>query len=403
MTFSAVDSKGPAGEAAAAMAPANSAALGEGAASELRRRVRGMRVAFAGGGTGGHIAPGRHLLGHVSGELDDVLWFCTGRAVEQRAFAGASDVRRVALELEPENGGAPSLARLLRRTLPAVLRARAELVRHRSQLLLGLGGFTSLPAVLAARSLCLPVALLEINAAPGRATRMLAPFATRTFHAWRSTLPHGEPSARDAWTGPPLPPGLAAADRSAGTMALARSALGFHADRPLLVVLGGSQGAQALNEFVAAHILQWSAHGLQVLHQTGPGRGAEAGGAHAGYRPVEFLDDVPAVLRAASAALCRGGASTLAEIAAARCPAWVVPYPHHADRHQELNARALGAGVVIQDQARLDATFARELLQQLVSVSGRVLEERSAALGAALPLEAAQRIWRELASLPRRT
>lgn len=402
MSSLVVDSASAAGDSAAAMATAESNLRADSAASDLRRRVRGMRVAFAGGGTGGHIAPGRHLLGHVAGELEEVLWFCTGRPVEERAFRGASDVRRVALELEPEDGGAPSLLRLALRTLPAVLRARAELLRQRSQLVLGLGGFTTLPAVLAARSLRLPVALLEINAAPGRATRMLAPFATRTFHAWRSTLPRGEPSARDVWTGPPLPPELQAADRSAPALARARTALGFHPDRPLLVVLGGSQGAKALNEFVAAHILLWSAHGLQVLHQTGPGRAAEAGAAHPGYRAVEFMDDVPSSLRAASAVLCRGGASTLAEVAAARCPAWVVPYPHHPDRHQELNARALGAGVVVQDQARLDATFARELLQHLVSVSGRVLEERSAALAGALPTDAALRIWRDLASLPRR-
>jgi UDP-N-acetylglucosamine--N-acetylmuramyl-(pentapeptide) pyrophosphoryl-undecaprenol N-acetylglucosamine transferase len=101
--------------------------------------------------------------------------------------------------------------------------------------------------------------------------------------------------------------------------------------------------------------------------------------------------------------LCRGGASTLAEVAAARCPAWVVPYPHHADQHQERNARALGAGVVIQPQARLDTSFARELLQQLSAAFPHALEARARALEGALPLDAAPRIWIELAALARRT
>lgn len=371
---------------------------------EVREAVRGLRVAFAGGGTGGHIAPGRHLLEHVEGALGDVLWFCTGRAVEERAFAGLANAQRVALDLEPENGGAPSLARLATRTLPGVARARAELRRQRSEVLLGLGGFTTLPAVLAARSLGLPVALLEINAAPGRATRSLARIAARTFHAWRSTLPGEQPSARDLWTGPPLPLRLLGASRNAQSVAQARAELGFAPERPLLVVLGGSQGAKALNEFVAAQASLWSLHGLQVLHQTGPGRSAEAAsGEPAGYRAVEFVDDVPALLRAASAVLCRGGASTLAEVAAARCPAWVVPYPHHADQHQERNARALGAGVVIQPQARLDTSFARELLQQLSAAFPHALESRARALEGALPLDAAPRIWIELAALAHRT
>ncbi len=372
------------------------------ASAELRRRVSRMRVAFAGGGTGGHIAPGRHLLAHVGGELEHVLWFCTGRPVEERAFAGQHGAQRVALDLEPESGGAPSNTRLVLRTLPCVLRARAELENARSQVLLGLGGFTSLPAVLAARSLRIPVALLEINAAAGRATSWLAPFASRTFHAWCSTLPSGEMSERDVWTGPPLPPALASVDRSGEALARARAALGFDPARPLLVVLGGSQGARALNQFVAREARIWTAHGVTVLHQTGPGRSAEGAAAQAGYSSVEFIDDVPAVLRAATAVLCRGGASTLAEVAAARCPAWVVPYPHHADRHQERNARALGAGVVIQDEQRLDETFARELLQHLSSNASRMLAERSLALAAALPLDACERIWRELTSLPRR-
>ena len=134
-----------------------------------------MRLALAGGGTGGHVHPGLHLLADpvVSDGLADVLWFQSGRSVEDRAFENAAlavEVARVTLKLEKEGGGAPSLRGLAFKTGPAVKVARRALRAHGSDVLLGLGGFTSLPAVLAARSLGVPVALFEINALPGKAT-----------------------------------------------------------------------------------------------------------------------------------------------------------------------------------------------------------------------------------------
>lgn len=367
--------------------------------------VRGMRVAFAGGGTGGHVVPGKHLLAHAAGALGDVLWFCTGRAVEEPAFASLEGhvplVRRVALGLEPDGGGAPSLSGLALRTGPAVTRARHALRAASSEVVVGLGGFTSLPAVLAARSLKIPVALLEINATRGRATRWLASLSAKVLHAWPATLPRGA-SARDAWTGPPLAPGFARGAPTRDERVRARSELGFDPARPLLVVLGGSQGAKALNRFVAMHAVELVRHGVQILHQTGPGRLAEASASLPGLRSVEFVADVRLALAAATIVLCRGGASTLAEVAAMRRPAWVVPYPHHRDRHQERNARELGAGARVVDEARLDGAFARELVQACGPAAEVELERRSRELERALPLDAAERIWIEIAALAQR-
>lgn len=367
----------------------------------------GLRIALAGGGTGGHIMPGRHLLAQHPGNLADVLWFCTGRPVEERAFAGLGaelgevPIERVALALEPDGGGAPRISGLALRTLPAVRAARAALRAHRSEVLIGLGGFTCLPSVLAARSLGIPVALLEINAVRGKATRWLAPFATRVFHAWRGTLPGGRGSAKDVLCGPPLAPRFAAGAVSAARQREARAALGFVPERPLLVVLGGSQGAGALNAFVAAQLAEFLRQGVQVLHQTGPGRCEQGAVERPGYRKLEFVHDVHAALSAATLVLCRGGASTLAEVAALRRPAWVVPYPHHADRHQERNARELGEGVELVLESRLDANFARELVQRTLPSGASELAQRAAVLERLLPLDAAQRIWKELAPMAR--
>lgn len=373
----------------------------------------GFALALAGGGTGGHIVPGLHLLrhfaaaGHADGDavpLDDLLWFVSGRDVEERVLAGVDEivagagVERVALHLEPPRGGAPSLFRTAWRLLPETLVARRALQRHGSRLLFGLGGFTSLPAVLAARSLGIPVALLEINAARGRATRWLAPFARRVYHAWPGTVPAGG-GARHVHLGPPLAPVFSEPPPDANAQAQARGELGFEAARPLLLILGGSQGALALNAFAREHAGRLVEAGVQVLHQTGPGRREEGSEEFAGYRAVEYVDDMPLTLAAATLVLGRGGASSLAEIAVRAVPAVVVPYPHHADRHQERNARSLGEGTIVVHEAELGAGTVA-LLVELASDAG---EERrramSSALRDAVPADAGARLREQLLSL----
>lgn len=332
-----------------------------------------MRVAFAGGGTGGHVVPGLHLVERslLAGApgLDDLLWFTSGRPVEDRVlegFAPPCAFERVALTLEASGGGAPGLGRLALRTPPAVLAARRALLRHRTQVLLGLGGYTTLPAALAARSLGVPVALLEINAVPGRATRTLARLASRVLHAWEGTLPPGGEGARDRLVGAPVAPAVAAVGEGRPAPGDARRFLGFDPGRPLLLVLGGSQGAGSLNAFLREHVGSLFDAGLQVLHQCGPGRLDETPVARPGLRVEEYLSPMAQALAAATVVLCRGGASTLAEVAAARRPALVVPYPHHADRHQERNARELGGGVELVE----DAALGPGVVARLVALCG---------------------------------
>lgn len=378
-----------------------------GAATHAAPSPPPIALALAGGGTGGHVVPGLHLLAHgaqAGSPFGDVLWFVTGRRVEERVFASARDIlartplERVALAMEPEGGGAPSLPRLMVRVLPEVARARSALARHGSRVLLGLGGFTELPAVLAARTLRIPVALLEINAAMGKATRWLAPLSARVFHAWPATVPAGaEP--RHAWLGPPLSPAFLTGRPEEGERAAARAELGFEPARPLLAVLGGSQGALGLNRFVAAQAEHLAGHGLSLLHQVGPGRLAEAAAPAPGYRAVEYMERIERVLAAATLVLCRGGASTLAEIAARATPALVVPYPHHADRHQERNARSLGAGVRIVPEERLGRAVADEILALSSDAGAAEREAMSSALARAVPRDAGARLVAELLRL----
>ncbi len=371
--------------------------------------VRPLSLAFAGGGTGGHVVPGLHVLSQLRKRrvvLDRVLWFGAGRAIEDRVFdaAGATlkglVLERVTLALEPPSSGAPSLARVCLRSLPETRRALASLRSHQSQVLVGLGGYTSLPAVLAARRLGVPSVLVEINAVRGKATRWMAPFATRVVHAWPASLP-ARPSPRHVWFGPPLSSEFSAGPASEEEARAARAALGFAPDRALLLVLGGSQGALALNRFCRTFAPRLAEAGIQVLHQTGPGRRGEGPEERPGISTREYLDDVPRALRAATAVLCRGGASTLAEVAALARPALVVPYPHHRDRHQEKNARSLGDGVQLVPEERLGAAFCEELVCFLGARGEELRSEMSRALARSFPRDGADRLCDQILALAR--
>jgi len=379
-----------------------------GALPDFTRRP--MRLAVAGGGTGGHVVPGRHLLdllaAHGQG-LADLVWFHGGRPAEERCLreldrhAAAPVFERTVLPIEPEEGGAPSLGRLSRRLLPAFLKARTALQRHRSEVLLGLGGYTTAPAALAARSLGLPVVLLEVNATAGRATRALAPLCQRVLHAWRETLPPDREGMKHHLLGPPVGPGFVPSKDPDGERRSAKEDLGFDPERPLLVVLGGSQGARGLNEFIRSQVSLLLGSGAQVLHQVGPGRRNEGAVELAGYGVVEFIEDVHEALLAADVVLCRGGASTLAEVGAMAVPAWVVPYPHHTDQHQERNARQLDGGVRVVQEQTLDRSRCEELLRLLGPDGATERARMRARLVETFPSGAAARLWVELDRLRR--
>ncbi len=374
-----------------------------------------LRLAIAGGGTGGHIQPGMHLLENLRTreaapvELTDLLWFGTGRAVEDRAFENlpplleGATFERASLTLEPSGGGAPSLRGLSMRALPAVRAAREALRRHRSEVVIGLGGFTCLPVILAARSLRIPTALLEINAVRGRATRWLAPLVKRVFHAWPATLPSGRGrSARDFWSGPPLASRFLDGKPTEEQRRECLTRLGFDPARPLLVVLGGSQGAGGINQFIADHRNLFAENGVQIYLQAGPGKLDARVANLPNVRAVEYVADVATALTAADLVLCRGGASTLAELCGLARPGVVVPYPHHADQHQAVNAGQLGAGVRLVLEHDLSLGTARELCRLLSPEGSATREAMCVALEDRFPFERpGDRILDELVRMSR--
>ncbi len=366
-----------------------------------------LRLALAGGGTGGHLTPALQLLDRLADtvQLESVVWFTTGRPVEDRVLAGwearLPGVRceRVVLPLENRAHGAPSRAALLMRAPAAFVRARRALLEHRSQVLLGTGGYVCLPAALAARSVRARLLLLEVNATQGAATRWLGPLAHRVLHAFDASLPNGAPLLpKHRRTGPPLGRELEAGPARGAERQQLLAEYGLDPARPLLWVTGGSQGAASLNGFLQDHARELIAGGFAILHQVGPERMSEAveGLSADVYAAAEFVQPGLRPMRCARVALTRGGAATLAECAALRLPSLVVPYPHHADDHQAKNALALYGGAEIVREGALGPRTVERLLELLRddAAHGRMAE----ACERALPWGGASRIASELVS-----
>ncbi|MFN0066273.1 MAG: UDP-N-acetylglucosamine--N-acetylmuramyl-(pentapeptide) pyrophosphoryl-undecaprenol N-acetylglucosamine transferase [Limisphaerales bacterium] len=316
-------------------------------------------VGIACGGTGGHVFPGLAVAGELLARGVAVTVFVSGKDVDRRAVAGLSGVRVVTLPAVGLAGG--RLAAFARGFVAAWRAARREFAVRPPVAVLGLGGFTAAPVVLAAsRARALRV-LHEANAVPGRANRWLAPrcdLAAVYFPAACVRLR----CARVEVVGMPVRPAFTPHDPAA-----CRRELGLAPHAPTLLVTGGSQGARTLNQAAleALPALRAAVPGVQLIHLTGPEDEAAVRGACAAAGVpafvAAFFGRMETALGAADLAVARAGASSLAELAAVGVPAILVPYPFAADDHQRRNAAeaaATGAVHVVEQRGLDGATFA---------------------------------------------
>lgn len=348
-----------------------------------------MRIAFAGGGTGGHLFPGMAVAAAAleSGAAESVVFFGAERGIESRVVPEAG-YDLIAHPLEGLRGRSPAAAfRAVTRLAGAVRSARRTLVDRRIDVVVGLGGYASAAAVLAARSARIPIVILEQNRDPGLSNRVFSKLAAAvctSFEESAAGIPHG----RARWTGNPVRPELEAPGDPA-------------TDRDTLLIFGGSGGAAGVNKAAADAVIalagrQQSRLPARIVHQTGKSQKDavdaryEAAGVDADVRA--FIDDMAAEYRRARLVVCRSGATTVAELAATGSPAVLVPFPHATGDHQTANARAVekaGAAVVIADDAeaslRLTETLTR-LLNDPVSIDSMA----TAAAGLARPGAAAR-------------
>jgi UDP-N-acetylglucosamine--N-acetylmuramyl-(pentapeptide) pyrophosphoryl-undecaprenol N-acetylglucosamine transferase len=294
-----------------------------------------MRVIVAGGGTGGHVIPAlaiaQELRTHYAAE---VLFIGTARGIETRLVPAAGfELRLIEIGALKRVDMATRVKTVL--DLPRAAITSANLIRElRPDVMIGVGGYASGPAMLVAALMNVPTVAFEPNVVPGFANRILAPTIRaaavhfeRTCRYFRNCMVTGVPVRREFFTVPPRP----------------RNA------RPTLLVFGGSQGAHAINQAVleALPALIKAVPEIYIIHQTGE---KDYVGAQAAYLsamvPAEvspFIDDMPGAFARVDLVLCRSGASTVAEITAAGKPAIFVPLPTATDDHQRHNAATLAS------------------------------------------------------------
>ncbi len=295
-----------------------------------------MRVIVAGGGTGGHVIPALAIAQELRSRYNaQVMFVGTQRGIETRLVPAAG------FELHLIQVGALNRVDLATRLktlldLPRAFIAAAQLIREfRPDVMIGVGGYASGPAMLTAAMMNVPTLAFEPNVIPGVANRIVAPMVSvaavhfeATCHYFRNCHVTGVPVRQEFFHVP----------------ARAKDA------RPTLLVFGGSQGAHAINQAVldALPKLMDTVPGIHIIHQTGEKDYVNAQAVYLramiSAEVSPFIDDMPGAFARADLLLCRSGASTVAEITAAGKPAIFIPLPTAADDHQTQNAAALAEG-----------------------------------------------------------
>ncbi|HEV2713669.1 MAG TPA: undecaprenyldiphospho-muramoylpentapeptide beta-N-acetylglucosaminyltransferase [Terriglobales bacterium] len=338
-----------------------------------------MRAILAGGGTGGHVIPALAIAQELQKLYGtEVLFIGTARGLENKLVPAAGFPLRL-VEVGALNR--VSLATRLKTYfgLPmAIGQARRILAEFNADVVIGVGGYASGPAMMAAILKGIPTLAFEPNVVPGFANRVVARWVSAAAVHFEET---GEFFRHAEITGVPV------------RQAFFQSTIRPPGAQPTLLVFGGSQGAHAINQAMTQCLpeLLKQVPGIHIIHQTGE---RDYNDAQAAYQQAgasaevhKFITDMPAFFARADLLLCRSGASTVAEIAAAGKPAVFVPFPRAADDHQRVNAQALervGAAVVLEE-TKLDEVWLVETISALLCDPKRLARMSEAARSLAHP------------------
>lgn len=323
-----------------------------------------VRIAIACGGTGGHLFPGLAVADALSARGCEVDLLISQKEVDQEAVKSAAGLGIVALPaVALQNGAWGEFAggfwqsyRLCQRVFK----------NQRPHAVLAMGGFTSAPPVLSGKRLGAATFLHEANAIPGRANRWLAPWVEAVFVAYESAgrRLHNQ-TVHDV--GMPVRPQFKPMDPVP-----CRMALGLRAQDPVVLVVGGSQGASAINQLIARALPLFATQfrNLQFLHLAGMNEVDVLSAAYqkAGLRAIvrPFLTEMDLALGAATLAVSRAGASSIAEFAAMGVPPIFIPYPAAVDNHQYYNAQPLreaGAAQLFEQSNLTPEVLARAVME----------------------------------------
>ncbi|MBU2489975.1 MAG: undecaprenyldiphospho-muramoylpentapeptide beta-N-acetylglucosaminyltransferase [Proteobacteria bacterium] len=348
----------------------------------MTRVPENLRVLVAGGGTGGHLFPGIAVAEAIRDRAPEsrILFAGTRKPFEARVTAAAG-FEHTGLDVEGfSNRSLGNKAKAGAKFSVAMARALAATTRFRPHLVLGVGGYSSAPWVLAGGLLNISTAIQEQNVHPGAASRLGARVAGRIYVSWPQSVRYF-PGRETRLTGNPVRPSLLEQARGQGE----KPGVPF-----TVAVLGGSQGAAGINRAVGECLAELAGPAeVRFIHQTGEADHAAAATAmkdHPGGAEVApFFQDMGRVYAQADLLVCRSGATTMAEITALGKAAILVPFPQAAENHQEKNARFLeeaGAARVILERDLAGPVLAG-MIEELKGDPGKIveMEEKSRALG----------------------
>jgi UDP-N-acetylglucosamine--N-acetylmuramyl-(pentapeptide) pyrophosphoryl-undecaprenol N-acetylglucosamine transferase len=336
-------------------------------------------IIFAGGGTGGHVYPMIAVADAVRTLAPQLrlVFVGTERGMETTVVPQRGYGLELMRVLPIRGGGAGGAFRGMARAASLVPEARALVKRLAPSAVFSIGGYAAGPISLAARSLGVPIALMEPNSVIGLTNRLIAPWVQRAYTAFPESEKHFKQSVI-LRAGVPIRGGFG---HAAYLPQLAA---------PRVLVLGGSQGAKSLNEAVPLALAQ-AATNITVVHQCGAAHEADARRLYAGLglegraEVVPFISNMPAALAAADLVIARSGASAVSEICAVGRPSLLIPYPFASGDHQRVNAESLvraGAALCLPATEATPERIAREIAA-LFADSARLsrMAERATRLG----------------------
>lgn len=342
-----------------------------------------IRLLIAASGTGGHLFPAIAL----AEQLPDyqIEWLGVPNRLETQLVQALYPLNTIAVEGFQQRFGLGTI-RILSKIVGSILQVRQLLKQGKFQVVFTTGGYIAAPSVIAARSLGLPVIFHEANAIPGKVTRWFVPWCSAVglgFEAASQYLPR----AKTLYTGTPV---RAQFQLKAP---LAPFELPIPADVPLILVVGGSQGAAAINQLVRQCASAWFNAGAHIVHLTGDNDPDADSLKHPQYFALPFYNNMASLLQRANLAISRAGAGTLTELAITGTPSILIPYPYAAEDHQAYNAAvftAADAALMFRQDQLTPQLLSSEVLNLLQSPEKLEKMSRNAS-GIAVP-DSAERL-----------
>jgi UDP-N-acetylglucosamine--N-acetylmuramyl-(pentapeptide) pyrophosphoryl-undecaprenol N-acetylglucosamine transferase len=310
-----------------------------------------IRLLIAASGTGGHLFPAIALAQHLPDYK--IEWLGVPDRLERELVPSEYPLHTIAVEGFQQGFGLGTL-RILGRLATSVHQVRQLLKEGKFDGVFTTGGYIASPAIIAARWQGLPVILHESNAIPGKVTRFFSPLCSAVALGFASTSQY-LPRAKSVYVGTPV---------RANFQELQKLELPIPENVPLIVVVGGSQGAIAVNKLVRQCAQTWLDTGAWIVHLTGEQDPEQKSFQHPQYIQMPFYHNMAALLQRANLAISRAGSGSLTELAITATPSILIPYPYAAEDHQAFNAVSFaeaGAALVFRQ-----ADLTPEMLQTQV-------------------------------------